>query len=129
VSYVDYGNEEVLPVTSLRTIHADLVTKLPAQAVRCALNGYEAFPSDGETSSHFEKLTLEKRSYMKVIGVQSNGLLIDLFEFDTMRNIHTQLLNNLFHDKSNNSAGSRRDEEIGETKTQHPMMTTNDFPR
>jgi len=102
---------------------------LPAQAVRCALNGYEAFPSDREISSHFEKLTLEKRCYMKVISAQSNGLLIDLFEFDTMRNIHAQLLNNLFHDKkSSNSTGSRN-EEISETKTQHSTMTSNDIPR
>lgn len=123
VVYVDYGNEEMLSVTSIRTIHADLVTKLPAQAIRCALNGYEALSSEQEVSSHFEKLTLEKRCYMKVIAAQSNGLLVDLFEFDTMKNIHPQLLNNLFYDKSNNSAGSRNEE------IQHSITTTNDFPR
>jgi len=118
----------VLPVTSLRTIHVDLVTKLPAQAIRCTLNDYEAFSSDREVSSHFEKLTLEKRCYMKVIAVQSNGLLVDLFEFDTMTNIHTRLSSNLSHDKTSNSASSRN-EEISEMKTQHSIMTTNDFAR
>ncbi|EZA47491.1 Maternal protein tudor [Ooceraea biroi] len=122
VMYVDYGNEEALPITSLRTIHADLVTKLPAQAVRCTLNGYEHLSSDQEVSNLFEKLTLEKRSYMKVIAAQANGLLVDLFEFDTMKNIHPQLLNNLFYDKTSNSAGSRNEE------VQYSAMPTNDFP-
>ncbi|KYN07032.1 Maternal protein tudor [Cyphomyrmex costatus] len=103
VVYVDYGNEEVLPVISLRVIHGDLVTKLPAQAIQCALNGYEVLSLDQEVSNHFERLTLEKRFYMKVVAAQPNGLLVDLFEFDTMRSVHPQLLNNIFCDKTDNS--------------------------
>ncbi|KYN20203.1 Maternal protein tudor [Trachymyrmex cornetzi] len=115
VVYVDYGNEEVLPVISLRVIHDDLVTKLPAQAIQCALNGYEVLSLDQEVSNHFERLTLEKRFYMKVVAAQPNGLLVDLFEFDTMRSVHPQLLNNLFCDKTENSTNSRNEE------VQHPV--------
>ncbi|KYN31432.1 Maternal protein tudor [Trachymyrmex septentrionalis] len=109
VVYVDYGNEEVLPAISLRVIHDDLVTKLPAQAIQCALNGYEVLSLDQEVSNHFERLTLEKRFYMKVVAAQPNGLLVDLFEFDTMRSVHPQLLNNLFCDKTENSTSSRNE--------------------
>lgn len=112
VVYVDYGNEEILPVISLRTIHDDLVAKLPAQAVKCALNGYEVLSLDQEVSNHFERLTLEKQFYMKVVAAQPNGLLVDLFEFDTMRSVHPQLLNNLFCDKTENSTTSSRNEEV-----------------
>ncbi|XP_012059363.1 PREDICTED: maternal protein tudor-like [Atta cephalotes] len=110
VVYVDYGNEEIVSVISLRVIHDDLVTKLPAQAIQCALNGYEVLSLDQEVSNHFERLTLEKRFYMKVVAAQPNGLLVDLFEFDTMRSVHPQLLNNLFCDKTENSTSSRNEE-------------------
>lgn len=123
VVYVDYGNEELLPVISLRAIHDDLVTKLPAQAIKCALNGYEVLSLDQEVSNHFERLTLEKRFYMKVVASQPNGLLVDLFEFDTMRSVHPQLLNNLFCDKTEDSTSSRNEE------VQNPGKTINEFQR
>ncbi|CAL1676055.1 unnamed protein product [Lasius platythorax] len=119
VVYVDYGNEEVLPTMSLRAIHNDLVTSLPAQAVKCALNGYEVLLSDQEVSNYFERLTLEKRFYMKVVAAQPKGLLVDLFEFDTMKSIHPQLLNNLYCDK--NSTSSRNGE------IQHSIKPINNF--
>lgn len=121
VVYVDYGNEEVLPTVSLRTIHDDLVTNLPAQAIKCALNGYEVLSLDQEVSNHFERLTLEKLFYMKVVAAQPKGLLVDLFEFDTMRSIHPQLLNNLFCDKNSTSTPN------GEI--QHPTKSINNFQR
>ncbi|XP_050460512.1 maternal protein tudor-like isoform X2 [Cataglyphis hispanica] len=119
VVYVDYGNEEIIPTVSLRAIHDDLVTSLPAQAIKCALNGYEVLSSDQEVSNHFERLTLEKRFYMKVVAAQPKGLLVDLFEFDTMRSIHPQLLNNLFCDKNSTSSPN------GEI--QHSMKPVNNF--
>lgn len=106
---------------SLRAIHDDLVTSLPAQAIKCALNGYEVLSSDQEVSNHFERLTLEKRFYMKVVAAQPKGLLVDLFEFDAMRSIHPQLLNNLFCDKNSTSSPN------GEI--QHSMKPVNNFQR
>ncbi|KAL6267474.1 hypothetical protein P5V15_000550 [Pogonomyrmex californicus] len=110
VVYVDYGNEEILPVISLRAIHDDLVTKLPAQAIKCALNGHEVLSPDQEILNRFEQLTLEKRLHMKVVAVQPTNLLVDLFEYDTMRSIQLQLLNNLFCDTTENSTSSRNGE-------------------
>lgn len=126
VLYVDYGNEEVLPIMSLRKIHDDLVTKLPAQAIKCALNGHEVLLPEQEVSNYFERLTLEKNFYMKVVASQPNGLLVDLFELETMRSIHPQLLNNPFYDKTGNSTASSQNEEI-----QQPvkMANSNDFQR
>ncbi|XP_019700708.2 maternal protein tudor isoform X3 [Harpegnathos saltator] len=120
VVYVDYGNEETLSIMSLRTIHDDLVTKLPAQAIKCALNGYEVLAPDQEITSHFERLTLEKRFYMKVVASQPNSLLVDLFEFETMRSVHPQLLNNLFCDKTAENSTSSQNGEI-----QHSAKTSN----
>ncbi|XP_014478410.1 PREDICTED: maternal protein tudor-like isoform X3 [Dinoponera quadriceps] len=120
VVYVDYGNEETLSIMSLRTIHDDLVTKLPAQAIKCALNGYEVLSPDQEVTNHFERLTLEKRFYMKVVASQPNSVLVDLFEFETMRSVHPQLLNNLFCDKTAENSTSSQNGEI-----QHSTKTTN----
>lgn len=120
VVYVDYGNEETLSIMSLRAIHDDLVAKLPAQAITCALNGYEVLSADQEVTNHFEKLTLEKRFYMKVVASQPNSLLIDLFEFETMRSVHPQLLNNLFCDKTAENSTSSQNGEI-----QHSAKTSN----
>lgn len=107
-------------MSSLCTIHDDLVTKLPAQAIKCALNGYEVLSQDQEVVNHFERLTLEKRFFMKVVASQSNGLLVDLFEFETMRSIHPQLLNNPFCDKIENTTADSQNENI-----QHPTQTAN----
>ncbi|XP_072754733.1 protein tudor isoform X2 [Anoplolepis gracilipes] len=121
VIYVDYGNEEVLSIVSLRVIHDSLVTSLPAQAIKCALNGYEVLSSDQEVFNYFERLTLEKRFHMKVVAAQSKGLLVDLFELDTMQSIHRQLINNLFSDK--NSASSVNGD------VQHSIKPINNFQR
>lgn len=119
VVYVDYGNEEILPIMSLRRIHDDLVMKLPAQAVKCVLNGHDVLAPEQGISNHFERLTLEKRFYMKVVAAQTTGLLVDLFEFETMRNIYPQLLNNPFCDKTENSVSSQNGE------IQQPEKTAN----
>lgn len=117
VVYVDYGNEETVSIMSLRTIHDDLVTKLPAQAIKCALNGYEVLSSEQEVTNHFETLTYDKHFYMKVVASQPNNLLVDLFEVDTMRSIHPQLFNNLFCDKTTENSISSQNEEIQNAKT------------
>ncbi|XP_032689380.1 maternal protein tudor-like isoform X3 [Odontomachus brunneus] len=117
VVYVDYGNEETLSIMSLRTIHDDLVTKLPAQAIKCALNGYEVLSPDQEVINHFETLTYEKNFFMKVVASQPNNLLVDLFELDTMRSIHPQLFNNPFCDKTAENSTSSQNGEIQHAKT------------
>lgn len=50
VVYVDYGNEQEVEVSDLRTITPDLI-KLPAQALKCALKVSRAVLSNLSTSS------------------------------------------------------------------------------
>lgn len=39
VHYVDYGNDEIVPVTFLREIDGQQLTVLRPQAIECCLNG------------------------------------------------------------------------------------------
>jgi hypothetical protein len=108
IVYVDYGNEELLSVVSLRAIHNDLVTKLPAQAIQCELNSYGMLSLNQEVANHFERLTLKKSFSMKVVSARPSGLLVDLFELNSKRNV-PQLLNNMLCDKTDNSTSSRNE--------------------
>ena len=49
VKFVDYGNSEQVPLTSLATIPPHLLT-LPVQAVRCCLHDVEGPGVDGQWS-------------------------------------------------------------------------------
>ncbi|XP_071861857.1 protein tudor isoform X2 [Bombus fervidus] len=93
VLYVDYGNEETVTLKSLRSIRADLVKTLPAQAIKCTLHGNRVIEPTQETHDRFELYTLEKRFHIKVIDVTSNGLVVDLYEKEHNMNI----LSELFH--------------------------------
>ncbi|KAG7199166.1 hypothetical protein KM043_018050 [Ampulex compressa] len=92
VVYVDYGNEETIPVTSLRVIHNDLVEKLQIQAIKCILNGYETLPPSEKICNQFEVLTLEKRLRMMVVQVQCDTVFVDLYDPERMEDIKSQLL-------------------------------------
>ncbi|XP_050584863.1 maternal protein tudor isoform X2 [Bombus affinis] len=93
VLYVDYGNEETVTLKSLRSIRADLVKILPAQAIKCTLHGQRVIEPTQETQDRFESYTLEKRFHIKVIDITSNGLMVDLYEKEHNMNI----LSELFH--------------------------------
>ncbi|XP_033178847.1 maternal protein tudor isoform X2 [Bombus impatiens] len=93
VLYVDYGNEETVTLRSLRSIRADLVKTLPAQAIKCTLHGHRVIQPTQETHDRFESYTLEKRFHIKVIDITSNGLVVDLYEKEHNMNI----LSELFH--------------------------------
>ncbi|XP_076476295.1 protein tudor [Bombus vancouverensis nearcticus] len=93
VLYVDYGNEETVTLRSLRSIRANLVKTLPAQAIKCTLHGHRVIQPTQETHDRFESYTLEKRFHIKVIDITSNGLVVDLYEKEHNMNI----LSELFH--------------------------------
>ncbi|XP_025990900.2 tudor domain-containing 6 [Solenopsis invicta] len=122
VVYVDYGNEELLSVVSVRAIRDDLVTKLPAQAIQCALNSYEVLSLNQEVANHFKRLTTGKSFVMKVVKTKFSDLLVDLFEFDSKKSFRSQLLTNLVCDKTDNFTSSRN-EEI------QPVKLMNEFQR
>ncbi|XP_076220717.1 protein tudor isoform X2 [Nomia melanderi] len=92
VLYVDYGNEETIPVISLRLIHDDLIKQLEAQAIKCILNGWELLPCTQEVFNQFELLTLEKQLLLRVMDVKSDGLIVDLYELERMESIKSKML-------------------------------------
>ncbi|XP_063535748.1 maternal protein tudor-like isoform X2 [Cydia strobilella] len=82
VAYVDYGNEQEVNVSDLRTITADLL-KLPAQAMKCALKGFENKPVESKTSNQLEMLALEKTLTANVVGVLSSDTILVSLVDDT----------------------------------------------
>ncbi|CAH0384418.1 unnamed protein product [Bemisia tabaci] len=82
VRYVDFGNEETVPLNSLRRIEKRLVTEFCVQAIECCLKGFESVATtpEDEVIVHFEATTLEQPFKMKVIGALSTKtILVDLF--------------------------------------------------
>ncbi|XP_032520783.2 maternal protein tudor-like isoform X1 [Danaus plexippus] len=75
VAYVDYGNEQEVDVEDLRTITPDLIT-LPAQAMKCALRGFENRPVETKTSNQLEMLALEKTLMAHIAGVLSSDTML-----------------------------------------------------
>ncbi|XP_012147140.2 protein tudor isoform X1 [Megachile rotundata] len=92
VLYVDYGNEETVPLTSLRYIREDLVKKLQAQAIKCILNGWELLPCTQEVYNQFELLILEKRLSLRVVDVTMDGIIVDLYDPEKMQDVKSEML-------------------------------------
>lgn len=99
VLYVDYGNEEIVTLMSLRLIRNDLVKKLPAQAIKCTLNDWELLPCTEEIQNQFELLTLEKRLHLRVVDVTLDGIVVDLYGPEQNKNIKSQMLNLIENEK------------------------------
>ncbi|XP_026762848.2 maternal protein tudor-like isoform X1 [Galleria mellonella] len=83
VAYVDYGNEQEIDVSDLRTITPDLI-KLPAQAMKCALKGFESKPIETKTSNLLEMLALEKTLMAHIVGVLSSDTMLVSLVDDTV---------------------------------------------
>ncbi|CAK1544922.1 unnamed protein product [Leptosia nina] len=83
VAYVDYGNEQEVAETDIRTITPDLI-KLPAQAMKCALKGYEDKPVESKTSNQLEMLALEKTLMAHVVGMYSHDTMLVTLVDDTV---------------------------------------------
>lgn len=81
VQFVDYGNEETVPLMKIRSLHEKFF-HVPVQSMQCSLYGIE--PVHGEWSAEaldlFEKLTAEEDLLVKVIEVDtvSNGYKVEL---------------------------------------------------
>ncbi|XP_047534824.1 maternal protein tudor-like isoform X1 [Vanessa atalanta] len=83
VAYVDYGNEQQVDISDLRTITPEL-TRLPAQAMKCALKGFENRPIETKTSNQLEMLALEKTLMAHIGGVLSNDTMLVTLIDDTV---------------------------------------------
>lgn len=82
VRYIDYGNEELINEQGLKKIIADHITGLKPQAIECCLNGYQNMEIDRERDNLLEELILEKDFSMKVVDIQDNRVLVELFDAD-----------------------------------------------
>ncbi|CAH2039405.1 unnamed protein product, partial [Iphiclides podalirius] len=83
VAYVDYGNEQEVDISDLRTITPDLI-RLPAQALKCALKGFENKPVETKTSNQLEMLALEKTLMAHIVGVLSSDTMLVTLVDDTV---------------------------------------------
>ncbi|CAG4946762.1 unnamed protein product [Parnassius apollo] len=83
VTYVDYGNEQEIDISDLRTITPELI-RLPAQALKCALKGYEDKPVETKTSNQLEMLALEKTLMAHIVGVLSSDTMLVTLIDDTI---------------------------------------------
>ncbi|CAF4926518.1 unnamed protein product [Pieris macdunnoughi] len=83
VAYVDYGNEQEVAVADIRTITPDLI-QLPAQAMKCALKGYEDKAVESKTSNQLEMLALEKTLMVHVVGMYSHDTMLVTLVDDTV---------------------------------------------
>ena len=72
--FVDYGNTEAVEEEFVRPLEEKFATKLPAQGIRCALDGVAA-PSGGWTEDaidFFYKLVVEQQFEVRTTGTRSD---------------------------------------------------------
>lgn len=119
VRYIDFGNEEVVPVSRLIVPDSQQVIMLRPQAIECCLSGYQNMEPDKQRDKFLEELILEKNFNMKVVEVQAGRVLVDLFDsyfynvasllLDKLANVNSQadpLLiqnNQVFHQHKHSS--------------------------
>ncbi|XP_063237654.1 tudor domain-containing 6-like isoform X2 [Bacillus rossius redtenbacheri] len=79
VSYVDYGNTDVVGVGDLREISPVLAEALEPQAVRCCLKGFQGdiLP---ELTNTFEQLVLDKVLRMVVVQLVESTAIVELYD-------------------------------------------------
>lgn len=80
VKYIDYGNEEDVPVQSLKTIEGKFLTMMRPQAIECCLNGYQNMTEDLNRDNKLEELILDQEFTMKVIDIVNNKCLVELID-------------------------------------------------
>ncbi|XP_066147642.1 maternal protein tudor isoform X2 [Euwallacea fornicatus] len=99
VRYIDYGNEEVVPVTNLKTVEGELLTVLRPQAIECCLNGYQNMGADETRDALLEELILEQNFTMRVNEMIGKKALVELIDSSNY-NIASVLLDKVAASKS-----------------------------
>ncbi|KAJ8954517.1 hypothetical protein NQ318_000749 [Aromia moschata] len=99
VRYIDYGNEETVPISQLKIIDGEQLTVLRPQAIECCLNGYQNMNEDLERDGILEELILEGSFTMKVVEMTNKKALVELFDNNNY-NVSSLLLDKLAAAKS-----------------------------
>lgn len=99
VRYIDYGNEEVVSMHNLRKPRPEYVTGYKPQALECCLNGYQNMEVDSERDNLLEELILENNFSMKVVDIQDNRVLVELFN-SSRYNVSSLLLEKIAEARS-----------------------------
>ncbi|XP_023023151.2 protein tudor isoform X2 [Leptinotarsa decemlineata] len=99
VRYIDFGNEEVVHITQLKTIDGEQLTVLVPQAVECCLNGYQNMEDDAERDGFLEEIILEDTFTMKVVEMSGKKALVELFDASNY-NVSSLLLDKIAAAKS-----------------------------
>lgn len=94
IMYVDYGNTDSVPLSSLRCIDPSYVKVLNTQAVLCCLSGFQENVNE-DLAAKFEEITLDKTLTMVVKDKLPNDImLVELYDDSSgsHANIGAQLL-------------------------------------
>uniref|UniRef100_A0A1B6D169 Tudor domain-containing protein n=1 Tax=Clastoptera arizonana TaxID=38151 RepID=A0A1B6D169_9HEMI len=93
VLFVDYGNQDIVPLALLREIKSDLVEKVRTQAVECCLIGYHNILPDQAISMKLEELILEQTLTMEVLDYTNNHIpIVELYDV-SLTKISSKLAN------------------------------------
>ncbi|XP_023246268.1 maternal protein tudor isoform X2 [Copidosoma floridanum] len=96
VFYVDFGNEEIVSISSLRAISKHLIDILSKQAIRCCLCGIHTQLVNQELVKNFKAVVLEEHLSMTIQDIVSGVVLVHLHDRinapgTTGKNIHKRL--------------------------------------
>ncbi|KAK0163339.1 hypothetical protein PV327_007031 [Microctonus hyperodae] len=80
VYYVDYGNDERIPRTDLRTICNETLVKIPPLAIQCILIGFDGVPFDPQVYAKFEETVLNQPLVMIVHEIKTPLIIVDLYD-------------------------------------------------
>lgn len=80
IKYVDFGNETVAAYNDIKVPLPEHVTALRPQAIECCLNGYQNFEPDETRDILLEELILEQELSMRIVEMQNNRALVDLYD-------------------------------------------------
>ncbi|XP_015114623.1 maternal protein tudor isoform X2 [Diachasma alloeum] len=80
VHYVDYGNNELISISALRAVGGEVLTRIPALAIRCALNDFQGKGLLEEVDNLFEKMVMDKVLEMVVLDHHAEGIVVKLFD-------------------------------------------------
>ncbi|XP_011311904.1 maternal protein tudor isoform X2 [Fopius arisanus] len=80
VHYVDYGNNEIISTSALRIVGGEVLTRIPALAIKCALSDFQGKDLSDDLDNQFEKMVMDKVLEMVVLDHHTEGIVVKLFD-------------------------------------------------